>query len=113
MKRGWAVSVAALAHRLHALGMVSEWHYRSLCTEIGQRGYRRAEPKGVGREMSMVYKKVFDALRTDGTTKADLARDLRLHVNDVDALVFGLVLTEIEGGGRSGVGGAKGRLRLA
>jgi Zn-dependent peptidase ImmA (M78 family)/DNA-binding XRE family transcriptional regulator len=112
LKRAWAVSVAALAHRLHALGMVSEWHYRSLCIEIGQRGYRRAEPKGVGREMSMVYKKVFDALRTDGITKADLARDLSLQVNDVDALVFGLVLTEVEGGRRSGTGAAKAKLRL-
>jgi Zn-dependent peptidase ImmA (M78 family)/DNA-binding XRE family transcriptional regulator len=112
LKRAWAVSVAALAYRLHALGLVSDWHYRSLCIEMGERGYRRAEPQGIGREMSMVYKKVFDALRAEGVTKAHLADDLHLNVQDVDALVFGLVLTDVGGGGRSGSGAGAAKLRL-
>lgn len=40
----WTVSVAALAYRLHDVGLVSDWHYRNLCIEIAKRGYRKREP---------------------------------------------------------------------
>ena len=30
-KRRWGVSVAALAHRLHKMGLLTDWHYRELC----------------------------------------------------------------------------------
>jgi Zn-dependent peptidase ImmA (M78 family) len=115
LKAAWVVSVAALAHRLHSLNIVSEWHYRSLCIEIAQRGYRKSEPKGVPRETSAVFNKVFEALRAEGVGKAHIARDLNVHGSDVDALVFGLVLTPVSGG-RAGVvasaDGPKPKLKL-
>lgn len=115
LKSAWVVSVAALAHRLHAMGMVSDWHYRSLCIEIAQRGYRKAEPKGAARETSAVFKKVFDALRAEGVTKGHIARDLHVYTPDIDALVFGLVLTHIPGGhdGSDSKSRARPKLRLA
>ncbi len=102
LKTSWSVSVAALAHRIHSLGMVSEWHYRTLCIEIAKRGYRTKEPDPIPRETSQLLEKVFAAIREDGLTKADVARDLRVHLSDVQALVFGLVLVPLTGGGRSG-----------
>ena len=99
LKKNWGVSVAALAHRLHSLQILSDWHYRSLCIEIAQRGYRKVEPAGLPHETSQVLAKVFMALREDGVTKADVARQLCLQAGEVDALVFGLVLTQIEGSG--------------
>jgi len=36
LKRQWIVSVAALAYRLHALGLLTDWHYRTLCIEMGR-----------------------------------------------------------------------------
>lgn len=112
LKEAWSVSVAALAHRLRSLKLVTEWHYRSLCIEISQRGYRRSEPKGIARELSMVYRKVFDALRSEGVSKADLARDLHLRVNDVEALVFGLVLQQVGRGTHNGSTPRRGQLKL-
>ena len=38
LKRVWGVSVAALAYRLHALGLVSDWQFRGLYIEISKRG---------------------------------------------------------------------------
>jgi Zn-dependent peptidase ImmA (M78 family)/DNA-binding XRE family transcriptional regulator len=101
MKSGWLVSVAALAHRLHDLRLVSDWHYRSLCIEIAQRGYRTSEPNGTARETSMILRKVLEALRADGTTKSQVARELHLFVRDLDELIFGLVLTPLPGGGET------------
>lgn len=92
-KQPWKVSVGALAHRLHELGVLSDWHYRMLCIEIGKRGFRTNEPEPkIARETSQVLNKVFAALRKEGCTKADIARDLHVHPQDLDALVFGLAM---------------------
>lgn len=92
-KRPWKVSVAALTHRLHQLKVLSDWHYRMLWIEIGDKGYRTDEPEPrINRETSQVLNKVFAALRKEGCTKADIARDLYVYPEDLDTLVFGLAM---------------------
>jgi hypothetical protein len=93
----WTVSVAALAYRLKDLKLVNEWHYRSLCIEMAQRGYQKLEPNGAPRETSQIFQKVFAALREDGLTRVDIADQLAVHVNEIDELVFGLALTALTG----------------
>lgn len=91
----WTVSVAALAYRWHELGLVSDWHYRTLCIEIAQRGYREQEPDPAPRETSQILAKIFAALRTEGMTKADIAASLDVYPEELDQLVFGLALTSL------------------
>src|ERR1700742_2303507 len=43
-KKRWGVSVAALAYRLHKLGVLSAWQYRTFCIQINQRGFATKEP---------------------------------------------------------------------
>ena len=115
LKRTWDVSVGALAHRLHSLKLISDWNYRTICIEIAQRGYRRAEPNGIQRESSQLLQKVFQVLREEGVTKAAIARQLQLEPEEIDSLVFGLVVTQIRGGQAAGTGkitGGRGGLRL-
>jgi Zn-dependent peptidase ImmA (M78 family) len=92
-KSTWNVSVLALVHRMHAVGMISAWGYRSLCIQIQERGFRRAEPESGPREMSQVFEKVFSALRQEGVRRVDLAHALGWPLSELQALVFGLVLT--------------------
>jgi Zn-dependent peptidase ImmA (M78 family)/DNA-binding XRE family transcriptional regulator len=101
-KRRWNVSLANLAYRMHSLELLTDWQYRSVFAEISRRGYRTREPNGIPQETSQVLGKVFQALRAEGTTKADVARELALPVEEVDKLIFGLVLTRIEGEGGTG-----------
>lgn len=98
LKKHWIVSVAALAYRLHELGALSDWHYKTLCIEMGQRGYRTKEPNESPREMSLIFPQLFKALREDGITKADIASELKINVDELDKLVFGLILVAMEGG---------------
>lgn len=98
----WGVSAAALVRRLHDVKMLSDWSYRMLSIEIGKRGLRTSEDTGSQRETSQVLQKIFAQLRAEGVTKADVARELRLHVTELDALVFGLVMMTAIAGGRSG-----------
>ncbi|KAB7613362.1 ImmA/IrrE family metallo-endopeptidase [Amylibacter sp. SFDW26] len=96
LKFRWRVSAMALAYRLHALELLSDWRYRSLCIELGQRGYRSGEPKGVKRETSVVLEKVFRALWLKQFTKEDLTEELSFPLNDLENLIFKLsVVNEV------------------
>ncbi|MFE5367077.1 ImmA/IrrE family metallo-endopeptidase [Streptomyces mirabilis] len=100
-KRRWKVAAMALAHRLHELGLTTEWQYRTHCVELSRLGYRKSEPRsGVARETSQVLGKVFAALRSEGTRSADVARDLHLRPADLNDLIFGLVVTAQDGDGQ-------------
>jgi Zn-dependent peptidase ImmA (M78 family)/DNA-binding XRE family transcriptional regulator len=112
-KRYWKVAVSALAVRMHDVGLISDWSYRSLMMEIQSRGYRRTEPDGVQREMSQVFEKVFAALRSDGTKRQDLARKLHWPVAELDALVFQLVIGAVPGGGADAPTPSPNRKRLS
>ncbi len=99
-KHHWNVSLAALAHRMHEVGLLSEWNYRSLCIEIQKAGYRVREPESAPRETSKVFEKVFSALRAEGVGKRELAAQLGWSNQELSALVFGLTLRSVAGGGR-------------
>jgi Zn-dependent peptidase ImmA (M78 family) len=111
-KKIWNVSALALTYRLHDIGMLSDWHYRTACAELGRRGYRGQEPDGTQRETSQLLSKVFLSLRKKGVSISEVARDLLISPEDLNQYVFGLVLTVLEGN-HSGQGGAgRPELRL-
>ena len=91
VKRHWNVSVSALAYRMHKMGL-SDWRYRMLCIEISRNGYRTDEPNPAPSESSQVLAKVFSTLRAHGQSLAQVAEGLRVFPDDLNALVFGLVL---------------------
>jgi len=94
----WRVAAMALAHRLHELDLLTDWGYRSACVNLSRQGYRSSEPNGIPRETSQVLAKIFQAMRSEGVTPNDIARDLDLHVAELNKHVFTLIPTAIEGG---------------
>jgi Zn-dependent peptidase ImmA (M78 family)/DNA-binding XRE family transcriptional regulator len=94
-KRPWGVSLAALVYRLHALDIISEWHYRSLMVELSQRGHRRKEPEPIDRESSELLRIVLNKLRQEGKSRQALAQELRISRRELDRLVFRLVPTPV------------------
>lgn len=89
-KKFWRVSAMAMAYRLQALGLLTEWRYKSIIIELGRRGYRSAERDGVERETSAIWKKVLAQLWSEGKTKAKIGSDLHLPTNEVESLIWGL-----------------------
>jgi hypothetical protein len=61
-------------------------------------GYRKAEPDGGQREMSQVLEKVFAAVRAQGVTRTDIARQLDWPLDELRAFVFQLVIGAVSGG---------------
>jgi Zn-dependent peptidase ImmA (M78 family)/DNA-binding XRE family transcriptional regulator len=97
VKHRWRVSLAALANRSHRVGLLSDWHYRGLCIEMGQRGDRTTEPRPMAtRETSQVLAKVFTALRDDGITRSAVASELAIERSELDSLIFGLMLVSVD-----------------
>jgi Zn-dependent peptidase ImmA (M78 family)/DNA-binding XRE family transcriptional regulator len=115
LKKYWTVSVAALAYRLYAVGVLREWHYRQLYIAISKRGYRTHEPDEAPRETSQVLGKVFAALRDESVVKRDIAAQLNIAPEEIEQLVFGLTLTGLTGTARPGgsTSGKRGQLRVA
>lgn len=97
-KKHWLVSVAALNYRMHALGLTTDWTYRTLCIQIAQAGYRTHEPDSINHEKSLILGKVFTALRNDGLSKADVAHQLAIPAEEINELTFGLMLNALKGG---------------
>jgi Zn-dependent peptidase ImmA (M78 family)/DNA-binding XRE family transcriptional regulator len=103
IKQIWNVSVGALCHRLHELNALSDWYYKSLMMEISRRGYRTHEPHGSPRETSLVLPKLLTSLyKEDNISRAQIAEKLAILPTDLDALLFSLVMTGINGGKNSG-----------
>jgi Zn-dependent peptidase ImmA (M78 family) len=97
-KHYWKVSVAALNYRLHTLGMTSDWIYRTLCIQLAEAGYRTKEPEGAMHEKSLILEKVFKVLRDEGVTKFDVAEELFIPPEEINALTFNLMLNLLSGG---------------
>lgn len=111
-KKRWLVSVAALNYRLHKLKVTSDWQYRTFCIQLTERGYRQSEPYGIPRETSVVWQKVFEALRLEKTTKLDIAAELCMPPSEIENLVFRLAnMLSVEGSG-SGTSRSRADLRL-
>lgn len=90
MKSRWRVSAMAMAYRLHVLGRLSEWQYKSICIELGKRGYRAGEPLGIERETSIVWRKVLAQLWSERTTKNDIAKALSIPLDELEGLIWGV-----------------------
>lgn len=110
-KRKWNVAAVALAYRMRTVGLLSEWHARSLMIEMSKLGYRTNEPNPIPHESSQLLAKVLRGLRTKGMATVDLARALNTPVEELNHVMFGLVLTPLTGAGAGG--GNSASLELA
>ncbi|QDH17399.1 helix-turn-helix domain-containing protein [Swingsia samuiensis] len=86
-KLRWRVSAMALAYRLHTLGMLTPWQYKSICIELGRRGYRTDEPIGVRRETSTIWIKVLQSLWRNKISKHEIAQDLNWPLEELEGLI--------------------------
>jgi len=93
-KKRWRASAMAMAHRLNSLRLLSDWQYKSICIELGKRGYRTSEPGGIDRETSVIWRKVLTQLWTEKTTKGDIANDLHLPLDELEGLIWNLAGVE-------------------
>lgn len=98
-KKIWKVSAAALVRRLKDLELLSEWQYRSHIVELSKRGYLKNEPNPIqDRETSKLFPMIFQVLREEGISRADIAKDLGCFQDEIDSLIFNLAITAVNGG---------------
>ncbi|MFB7764251.1 helix-turn-helix domain-containing protein [Streptomyces xiamenensis] len=101
-KRRWDVSAMALTYRLFRMQLLSEWRFNQANKHLAQLGYRTGEPGSkVSRESSQLLSKVFDALRSEGLTTADIAAEVHVHPDELTHYVFGLAPAQVKGGGHT------------
>lgn len=57
---------------------------------MSMRGYRTNEPDATPREESVLWRKVFESLWRDRQSKEHVARELRIPIDEIRALISGL-----------------------
>jgi hypothetical protein len=73
----------ALIRRAYDLGVISDTRYRSLCSQMGQRGFNRSEPMPVPREQPTIADTMVRIhLREHGYTRKELADIVGLYENE-------------------------------
>ena len=87
-KRVWGVSLAAMTHRLHSLGLLTDWEYRTHFVHMGRRGERKNEPESMPAEKSQLWDKIFHFLAEDGISPSEVATTLGLATRDLRQMVF-------------------------
>jgi len=110
IKKRWGVSIASLIYRLHKINLLTDHKYRSLNIQISKMGYRTKEPNELPREESVIWKKIFMELWSDGITKKHIAQELDLPFMEIENLVLGL-LGPVDA--QTPTKGEKGPLRIA
>lgn len=88
----WKVSAMAMTHRLHELGLLSDWQYRSTCITLSDRGFRKEEPGGIVPETSQLLRKVMFGAEARVTIR-NAAKELELNAAEVRQYVRHLVPT--------------------
>ncbi len=96
-KRLWNVSVSALAYRLHQLGMIPDWHFKSLNIELRRRGFKAQEPEPSPKEQSDVMETVLERMRERGITLRFAANEMSIPESELRGLLYGLAKVSIDG----------------
>ena len=90
-KKKWGVSASALSYRLHKLGLITDWQYRTFMIQLNS-DYNKKEPNGLPAEKSHVWKTVLQELWRDGKTIDLIGQDLKVPPEEVRSLLFGLTM---------------------
>ncbi len=69
--------MASLVYRLHKIGMITEWQYRTLSIIIAAKN-----------EFSKVFEKIFQQLWVEGVSKESIANDLKIYVEEIEKTGF-------------------------
>lgn len=101
LKSQWIVSVSALAYRIKALNLITDWQYRMLNIAISEKGYKTYEPNPATRETSLLLNKIFETLKNDGIGVNTIAKELKVNPSEIKKLIFNLSLTSVNGGSNS------------
>jgi Zn-dependent peptidase ImmA (M78 family) len=95
LKRYWGVSATAMTRRLHQLGRILDWQYRSWMVDLSQQGFRTAEPDGLPKEQSVVFRQVLDLAREDGWSFIRIAAELSIPPADLSDALMGLAVVPL------------------
>lgn len=96
-KKLWNVSVSALAYRVHQLGLMSDWHFKSLNIEMRRRGFKTKEPHGSPKEQSEIWEAVLKRMREKNISLRFAANEISIPEAELRGLLYGLAKVSFEG----------------
>jgi Zn-dependent peptidase ImmA (M78 family)/DNA-binding XRE family transcriptional regulator len=103
LKAFWKVSATAMVRRLHQLGRISDWQYRSWMIDLSEKGFRTSEPDGIPKEQSALLRQVLTLARQDGWGNERISKELGIPRRDFAEALVGLTVTPVAGKDTNGL----------
>lgn len=89
IKKIWRTSLKAVAYKAHKLGLISEWSYRTISSQINTLGYHINEPEETHRDESVMLPKIMKLLTSQPNfSKEQMFEELGFYEDDFNALTF-------------------------
>jgi Zn-dependent peptidase ImmA (M78 family) len=83
LKRHWKTAMSALIRRARDLAVISDVRYRSLLSQMAQRGFNRVEPVELPREEPSIVDTIIEVhVRAHGYTYDDLGKLVCLKLEE-------------------------------
>lgn len=95
-KQIWGVALTALVYRMHTIGLLNEWQFRSHFIQMSRLGYRQDEPNPMDLEISSLWGKIYSMLNERDMNISKIAKDLSLYEIDIRELTFNLPMPNDE-----------------
>jgi len=95
LKKFWRVSATAMVLRLHQLGRITDWQYRSWMIELSEKGFRSTEPGGLPHEQSALLRQIMALAREDGWRAERISKELGIPRSDLAEALLGLTVTSV------------------
>ena len=111
-KKYFGVAAMAMAYRAHALGRLTDWEYRSMCSRLTSMGYRTAESDGIDTEKSQVFGFVASTNRAKGISVNTVSEETGLTSRELHDLSFGNFMTVTSGGRETADGNVTSKPKL-
>ncbi len=87
----------ALAYRFHQLGLMSDWHFKSLNIDLRRRGFKNKEPEGSPKEQSSILEVVLERMREKGIALRFAANEMSIPESEIKGLLYNLAKISFDG----------------
>ena len=90
-KKLWGVSLSALVYRMHTVGRLTDYQYRTVFKRLTRMGYRTSEPEPIPQERSRLLGSILELMQKKNRSITKVAEDIFVHPHELYEMLVGII----------------------